>query len=194
MKKIAIFASGAGSNAEQIIRHFEQSQRAKVELILCNRPQAGVLERAERLGVRAVVFDRDTFYNTDEVVRLMQNEGIDFVVLAGFLWLVPQNIIDTFRGRILNVHPALLPRHGGKGMYGDRVHQAVVAAGDTETGITIHQVNEVYDSGNIVAQFRVSVDPSDTPEQVAHKVHALEYAHFPETIDVEIQHVFASKL
>lgn len=186
MKKIAIFASGSGTNAENIIRYFAQGDQARVELVLCNRPGAGVLARAASLGVESTVFDRDTFYNSDRIVTLLRNRGIDYVVLAGFLWLVPSSLIAAYPNRIVNIHPALLPKFGGKGMYGDRVHQAVVEAGEKESGITIHRVNEHYDSGAILAQFRVPVKPTDTPDQVAAKVHALEYAHFPEVIAAEL--------
>lgn len=186
MKKIAIFASGSGTNAENIIRYFAAGDLARVELVLCNRPGAGVLARAASLGVECTVFDRDTFYNSDRIVELLRERGIDYVVLAGFLWLVPSSLIAAFPGRIVNIHPALLPKYGGKGMYGDRVHRAVVEAGETESGITIHLVNEHYDSGAVLAQFRVPVLPDDTPDQVAAKVHALEYEHFPAVIAAEI--------
>ena len=142
MKKIAIFASGSGSNAENIAGYFAAGNTARVELILTNRPDAKVLRRAEKLQIESVVFDRDTFYNSDRIVVLMRRRQIDYVVLAGFLWLVPENLLTAYPNRIVNIHPALLPRHGGKGMYGDRVHRAVVEAGDRETGITIHRVNE----------------------------------------------------
>jgi len=175
MKKIAIFASGSGSNAENIAGYFAAGNTARVELILTNRPDAKVLRRAEKLQIESVVFDRDTFYNSDRIVGLMRRRQIDYVVLAGFLWLVPENLLTAYPNRIVNIHPALLPRHGGKGMYGDR-----------ETGITIHRVNERYDSGDILAQYRVPVTETDTPETVAAKVHALEYEHFPAEIEKEI--------
>ena len=187
MKKLAIFASGSGTNAENIIRYFAAGDLARVELVLCNRPDAGVLTRAASLGVESIVFDRDTFYNSNRIVTLLLDRGIDYVVLAGFLWLVPASLIAAFPNRLVNIHPALLPKFGGKGMYGDRVHRAVVEAGETESGITIHRVNEHYDSGSILAQFRVPVEPTDTPEEVAAKVHALEYAHFPEVIAAELE-------
>lgn len=186
MKKIAIFASGSGTNAENIVRYFKERGTAAVDLILSNRADAKVLERAARLGVDSAVFDRVGFYETGRVNDMLKSRGIDYIVLAGFLWLVPPDIIKEYGGRIVNVHPALLPRHGGKGMYGDRVHRAVVESGDTESGITIHRVNEVYDSGDVIAQFRVPVTPEDTPESVAAKVHELEYRHFPETIEKDV--------
>lgn len=185
MKKIAIFASGSGTNAENIIRYFRQHGTASVELVLSNRADAKVLTRARGLGVDSMVFDRGMF--TDgEVLQTLISRGIDYVVLAGFLWLIPLNITEAYRGRMVNIHPALLPRHGGKGMYGDRVHEAVVNCKDTETGITVHHVNEVYDSGDIIAQHTVPVLPSDTPQSVAAKVHELEYRYFPEVIEKEI--------
>ncbi len=187
MKNIAIFASGSGTNAENITKYFAGNTTANVKLILSNKKDAGVLQRAKRLGIETIVFDRDTFYNTNNIVELLQKNHIDYIVLAGFLWLVPDNILKAYGGSIVNIHPALLPRHGGKGMYGDRVHRAVVEAGDKETGITIHKVNEKYDSGDIIAQYKVAVEPGDTPEMVATKVHALEYKYFPSEIEKEIQ-------
>ena len=186
MIKIAVFASGSGTNAENVASYFAAGEKARVTLILSNRPDAPVLERARRLGIGTEIFDRDTFYNSDRVVERLRREGIGYIVLAGFLWLVPDNLLGAYGGRILNVHPSLLPRHGGKGMYGDRVHRAVVESGDRETGITIHRVNEHYDSGDIVARYRTEVEPGDTPERVAEKVHALEYRYYPLVIEAEI--------
>ena len=183
MKKIAIFASGSGSNAENIATYFASKESARVTLILTNRADAPVLQRASRLGIESVVFDRDTFYNSDKIIELLAAHGIDYIVLAGFLWLVPDNLLKAYPDRIVNIHPSLLPKHGGKGMYGDRVHRAVIESGDKESGITIHRVNELYDSGSILAQYRVPVTPDDTPESVAAKVHALEYRYFP--IEIE---------
>lgn len=187
MRKIAVFASGSGTNAENIIRHFEDSPLARVDLVLSNNPEAGVLARAESLGVDTLVFDRDTLYNSDAVSATLKERGIDYLVLAGFLWLVPAHLIGAFPGRVVNIHPALLPKYGGKGMYGDRVHRAVVEAGEKESGITIHKVNEHYDEGAVLAQFTVPIAPDDTPEQVAEKVHKLEYKHFPTVIESEIR-------
>lgn len=186
MIKIAVFASGSGTNAENVASYFAAGEKARVTLILSNHPDAPVLERARRLGIGTEIFDRDTFYNSDRVVERLRREGIGYIVLAGFLWLVPDNLLGAYGGRILNVHPSLLPRHGGKGMYGDRVHRAVVESGDRETGITIHRVNEHYDSGDIVARYRTEVEPGDTPERVAEKVHALEYRYYPLVIEAEI--------
>lgn len=186
MRNIAIFASGSGSNAENVFLHFNGSSVAKVELILTNNPDAYVIRRAEKLGVECVVFDRGQFRDSNHVLRLLNERSIDYIVLAGFLWLVPQSLTNAYPDRIINIHPALLPLYGGKGMYGDRVHRAVVDNCERESGITIHKVNQIYDSGEIIEQIRVAVDPNDTYEQVAKKVHALEYEHFPRVIEQEI--------
>lgn len=183
MKKIAIFASGNGSNAERITNYFIKNKSAKVSLILTNNPTAGVLKRAEKLGVPSVVFNRKEFSQSDIISELLLNKKIDLVVLAGFLWLVPKNILSVFRHRIINIHPALLPKYGGKGMYGEHVHKSVVDSGDSRSGITIHYVNEKYDDGQIIFQAEVSVETSDTPDSLAAKIHELEYAHFPAVIE-----------
>ena len=183
MKNIAIMASGSGTNAENIIKYFSNKKTAKVTLVLSNRREATVLKRAEALGVITCFFEYDDLYSSDKVLELLLKSRTDFVVLAGFLWLVPENILDTFEKRIINIHPALLPRYGGKGMYGDRVHKAVIANGDKESGITIHYVNKYYDKGDIIFQVRCKVAPSDTPESLASKVHTLEYEHYPVIIE-----------
>jgi len=182
MKHIVIFASGAGTNAENIIRYFSNEKKAKVSLVLSNKPQAKVLVRAAALGVDSVFFDRRQFYETGEVQLMLRDRKTDLIVLAGFLWLVPQPIIDEYRGRIINIHPALLPLFGGMGMYGERVHRAVLDAGCTESGITIHYVNEEYDSGDIIFQARCPVLPDDNSDALASRVHELEYRHYPEVI------------
>lgn len=184
MKRLAIFASGSGSNAEQITNYFHnKGGEVTVELILTNKPKAYVLERAKKLEIEAKVFDRNAFYKSDEIVNLLRSKKIDLVVLAGFLWLVPENLISAFPNRIVNIHPALLPKYGGKGMYGENVHKAVVANKEKETGITIHLVDEVYDNGAILTQEKCTVLATDTPDQVAEKIHKLEYQHFPKTIE-----------
>jgi phosphoribosylglycinamide formyltransferase-1 len=183
MKNIAIMASGTGTNAENIIKYFSNKKTAKVTLVLSNRREATVLKRAEALDVKTCFFEYDDLYRSDKVLELLLKSRIDFVVLAGFLRLVPENILDTFEKRIINIHPALLPRYGGKGMYGDRVHKAVIANGDRESGITIHYVNKYYDKGDIIFQVRCKVAASDTPESLASKVHALEYEHYPVIIE-----------
>ena len=179
MKRIAIFASGSGSNAENIANYFKGSTEVEISLILANTPKAYVLERAKKLGIESVVVTNDEFRNADKVIDILKEKDIDFIVLAGFLLLVPAKLIAAYPGRIVNIHPALLPKHGGKGMYGDRVHEAVVAAGDTESGITIHLIDECYDRGTTFFQAMCPVLPTDTPHDVAEKVHALEYKRFP---------------
>lgn len=182
MKKIAIFASGSGSNAENIIRFFENDPRNRVSLVLCNKPDAYVLERAKRLGVPVLVFNREQFYHSDLILDRLKAEAVDLIVLAGFLWKVPANLLAAYPDRIINIHPALLPKFGGKGMYGEHVHEAVIAAGEKESGITIHHVNDRYDEGAAIFQATCPVLPDDTPDTLAAKVHALEYAHFPRVI------------
>jgi len=182
MKKIVIFASGAGSNAENIIRYFSNGKKAKVDLVLSNKPQAMVMKRAANLNVDAFFFDRSQFYETGEVLSMLRRRATDLIVLAGFLWLVPSDIIEAFKGRIVNIHPALLPEFGGHGMYGDRVHGAVLEAGKTKSGITVHLVNEVYDSGDIVFQAECPVLPGDDIRSLAERIHALEYEHYPRVI------------
>lgn len=185
MSNIAIFASGSGTNAENIIQYFQQKRDAKhkVKLVLSNKKQAKVHERVKSLNVSSVTFSRDDFYNSGAVIDLLKEHEIDFIVLAGFLWLVPQNLIHSFQGKIVNIHPALLPKYGGKGMYGDFVHKAVIEAGEKESGITIHWVNEKYDEGNIISQVKCEVTKNDTPESLAQKIHQLEYEHFPKVVE-----------
>ena len=182
-KKIAIFASGNGTNAENIILHFRKSGVAVVALVVTNRRSAFVAQRAARLGVPCHYLPRAAWEDGTEVLRLLRDQGIDFIVLAGFLALVPPALVKAYPGRIVNIHPALLPRHGGKGMYGDHVHRAVIADGDTESGITIHLIDEHYDRGQTVFQATCPVLPGDTPDELAHRVHALEYEHFPRVIE-----------
>jgi len=182
LKKLAIFASGSGTNAENIIRYFSGNKAVQVCMILSNNKDACVLERAKKYKIPAVVFDRDNFYKTDEILNLLVSNQVFMIVLAGFLWLIPLNILRAYPQRIINIHPALLPKYGGKGMYGSRVHQAVIDNRDPESGITIHYVNEEYDKGNIIFQTRCEVLPSDTPESLADRVHQLEYKYYPEII------------
>jgi len=182
MKRIAIFASGSGSNAEHIANYFSKSNLARVEAIYCNNPKAFVKQRAERLNIPFVLFDREQFYASDSVLRDLQARKTDLIVLAGFLWLIPGNINKAFHDSIVNIHPALLPKYGGKGMYGLNVHEAVIDGGDTESGISIHLIDEVYDKGKILLQVKCPVLPGDTPEILAERVHQLEYQHFPVVI------------
>jgi len=182
-KNIALFASGSGTNAERIIVHFKGSDKGKVKLLLSNTSKAYALTRAENLGIPTHIFARDDFYNSNKVINLLQKLNIDIIVLAGFLWLVPKNLIKAFPDKIINIHPALLPKYGGKGMYGMHVHQAVIDSGDAESGITIHFVNEKYDEGKIIFQARCNINNHDTPESLARKIHQLEYEYFPKVIE-----------
>jgi phosphoribosylglycinamide formyltransferase-1 len=187
MNKSAIFASGSGTNAQNIIEYFKTKGTASVSCVLSNKKDAYVLKRAQNYNIPVRIFERHEFYETDEILNLLNTEGINWIVLAGFLWLVPENIIDSFTNRIINIHPALLPKYGGKGMYGLNVHRAVIENNDKETGITIHYVNKKYDEGNIIFQTRCRVDESDTPQSLAEKVHKLEYKYYPEIIEKLIQ-------
>ena len=183
MKKIAIFASGSGSNAENIARYFSDSDKIEISLILSNKKDAFVHERAKKLGIPSYTFNKKEFDEGELILETMRQYEIDFIVLAGFLLKVSQPILDAFPNKIINIHPALLPKYGGKGMYGDRVHSAVVDAGEKESGISIHYVNEHYDEGDIIFQDKCEVLPSDSPDDVAQKVHELEYKHFPSIIE-----------
>lgn len=183
LKNIAIFASGTGSNAQKIIDHFRHSDIARVTLIVCNKPGAGVLQIAERENIPSVLIDKTAFFNSDTYIKVLQDAKIDLVVLAGFLWKVPANLVQAFPNRIINIHPALLPKFGGKGMYGHFVHEAVIAAGEKESGITIHFVNEKYDDGETILQERCEITADDTPETVAKKVQALEHRWFPVIVE-----------
>lgn len=185
MQKIVIFASGNGTNAERIVEYFSENPNIEVSKILSNRTTAFVLERAKNLGIPASTFSRADFYHSDKVLK--QIEDADLVVLAGFLWLIPQNILKKFPNRIINIHPALLPKYGGKGMFGAHVHKAVVAAKERESGITIHLVNEHYDEGEVLFQAKCQVQSSDNPDDVAKKIHTLEYLHFPKIVNSYIQ-------
>jgi phosphoribosylglycinamide formyltransferase 1 len=187
MKKIAIFASGNGTNAQRIIDYFHGSHQISVGLILCNNPNAYVLERARIAKVPAVCFNRKEFYESNFILDILTVQGITLIVLAGFLWLIPEYLLDAYRGNIINIHPALLPKYGGKGMYGMRVHEAVIQSGDRESGITIHQVNKNYDEGQIIFRAKCNVEPMDTPESLAEKIHQLEYRHFPVVIESVIR-------
>ena len=182
MKKIAIFASGSGSNAENIIQYFAQKPQFCVKSVFCNVPDAYVLERAKKYRIPSFVFNREEFRNPDKVFRQLQEQEIDFIVLAGFLWLMPSFITAAWPNKIVNIHPALLPAYGGKGMYGHHVHEAVIAAGENESGITIHYGNDHYDQGAIIFQAKCPVLPTDTPDDLAARVHELEYRYFPQII------------
>lgn len=182
-KRIAIFASGSGSNAQKIMEHFKYHDEAEVALVLSNNAEAFVLQRADNFEVPTHVFDRLEFYESDEVVRLLDKLKIDLVVLAGFLWLVPDNLLKAYPNKIINIHPALLPKYGGKGMYGDRVHRAVLENKDEESGISIHFVNENFDEGELIYQGRFKIEPEDTLEVIKFKGQQLEHLHYPRVIE-----------
>ncbi len=182
MKRIAIFGSGKGTNAENIIRHFADSDVARVNLVLCNRKDAGILKRAKENSIPGVYFSMAELQDGTVLAKLKAS-GIDLIVLAGFLKKIPLEILDAFEGRVINIHPALLPDYGGEGMYGMNVHRAVVDNEESETGITIHYVNGEYDEGEIVFQDSIEIDPGDSPEEVAYKVQELEHRHYPSVIE-----------
>ncbi len=197
LTKIAIFASGAGSNAEQIITTSPpaplQMERGEakneaneapytVALVVCNKPGAGVLAIAEKAGIPSLLIEKERFFNGDNYLPQLQKHKIDFIVLAGFLWKIPLPVIHAYPKKIINIHPALLPKYGGKGMYGNKVHEAVIAAGENESGITVHYVDELYDHGEIIFQAKCAVDQNDTPETLAQKIHVLEHAHYSKVI------------
>lgn len=188
-KRIAIFASGSGSNAETIANYFEDKGDVIISLFLTNNAEAGVIKRGKRLGIPTVVFSKKNFSERDDVVKLLENLHIDFIVLAGFLWLIPESLIKAFPNKIVNIHPALLPKYGGKGMWGHFVHEAVVKNKEKESGITIHYVNEHYDEGEIIFQASCDVKPTDTPDDVARKVQMLEHQHFPRVIEEVLQEI-----
>jgi formyltetrahydrofolate-dependent phosphoribosylglycinamide formyltransferase len=180
--RIAIFASGAGTNAQHIINHFTASENTKIALIVCNKPGAGVLAIAQKAGISSLLIEKEPFFNGDNYLPQLAEHKIDFIVLAGFLWKMPVALIKAYPKKIINIHPALLPKYGGKGMYGNNVHQAVIAAGETESGITIHYVDEIYDHGEIIFQAKCKVTGDDTETSLAKKIHALEHANYARVI------------
>lgn len=182
-KRIAIFASGSGSNCENLIRYFEDSDVVRCALVVSNKSDAYVLERAQRLGVPTAVMPKAQLNDPEAMLPLLKKYDIDFIVLAGFLPLVPNFLLDAFPRRIVNLHPALLPKYGGKGMWGHHVHEAVKAAGETETGMTVHWVTPVCDGGDIIAQYKCEIAPSDSVEDIAEKEHQLEMRYFPEVVE-----------
>lgn len=183
MKNIAVLASGEGSNAEAIVRYFAGSDVARVAIVLSNREKAGVHSRMAALGVRTETVPRELWNDGSAVVDILMREAVDFVVLAGFLCRVEEPIIEAFSGRIVNIHPSLLPKFGGAGMWGHHVHEAVIASGEKESGITVHYVTKEIDGGEIIFQAKCPVEPGDTPETLANRVHALEHAHYPMVIE-----------
>ena len=187
MTNIAIFVSGSGTNCENIIRHFTDSKNVKIALVLSNRSDAYALVRAEKYNIPTVILPKTDFYKEDQLLGLMQTYGIDFIVLAGFLLMIPDFLIHAYNRRMVNLHPALLPKFGGKGMYGHHVHEAVKAAGETETGMTVHWVSSICDGGEIIAQYRTPINPEDTPDDIAAKEHILEQKYFPKVIEQVLQ-------
>ena len=183
MTNVAIFVSGSGTNCENIIRYFKDSEKVKIRLVVSNKADAYALVRAQNLDIPTTVMTKNDFNDQEKVMALMKEYDVDFIVLAGFLLMVPDFLIKTYERRMINIHPALLPKYGGKGMYGHHVHEAVKAAGEKETGMTVHYVSDVCDGGEIIAQFRTPLSPEDTPDDIAHKEHLLEMEHFPRVIE-----------
>lgn len=192
--RLAILASGSGSNAENIHNYFSLRENVRICIIISNKQEAYVHQRALKMGIPSVTMSRVDLNDTEKILTVLRRYEIDFIVLAGYLLRIPDGLVKAFPNRILNIHPALLPKFGGKGMYGDKVHQSVVEAGEKESGITIHYVNENYDEGAIIFQAKCPVLENDTPEAVASKVHALEYQHFPVVIDQVLQKEFSQKM
>lgn len=182
-KRIAIFASGSGSNAQKIMEHFKRSNEVEVSIVLTNNPEAYVLQRADNFEIPTHIFDKTEFRNTESVVNILKNLQIDLIVLAGFLWLIPKNLLAAFPNKIINIHPALLPKYGGKGMYGDHVHLSIINNKETESGVTIHFVNEHFDEGEIIQQVKFKIEPQDDLEMVKFKGQQLEHLHFPKVIE-----------
>ena len=183
MKNLAVFASGSGTNAEKIFERFHEHPSVRVASLLTNNPSAGVIARAARFKVPVEVFDKSILTKTDDIVKTLQYQQVDWIALAGFMLMVPQNLIDAFPNRMVNIHPALLPAYGGKGMYGMHVHRAVIEAGEPASGITVHYVNERYDEGAIIFQASCPIQPNDTAETLAEKVHQLEHRYYPQIIE-----------
>ncbi|RZM22501.1 MAG: phosphoribosylglycinamide formyltransferase [Pedobacter sp.] len=188
-KRIAIFASGSGSNAQKLMEHFKRSNDVEIALVLTNNPDAYVLQRADNFEIPSHIFDRHEFYNTDNIIDLLKNLEVDLIVLAGFLWLIPKNLIAEYPGRIVNIHPAILPKYGGKGMYGDFVHHAVLEAGEPEGGITIHYVDENYDEGEYIYQAKYRIDKGDSLEMIKFKGQQLEHQHYPRIVETLIKKI-----
>ncbi len=182
-KRIAIFASGSGSNAQKIMEHFKKHLDAEVVIVLTNNPEAYVLQRADNFEIPSHIFDKNEFYKTNFVVEILKNLQIDLIVLAGFMWLIPENLLKAFPNKIINIHPALLPKYGGKGMYGDRVHHAVIDAKEEESGITIHFVDENFDEGEIIHQSRFRIEAGDDLEMIKFKGQQLEHLHYPKVVE-----------
>ena len=187
MKRIAIFASGAGSNAEKIIHYFRNHASIEVAVTVCNKPEAGVINIAKQNEIPVLLIEKEVFFRGNYYIDELKAQAIDFIILAGFLWKIPVALVKAFYNRILNIHPALLPKYGGKGMYGNFVHEAVINAGDIESGITIHVVDEVYDNGRVIFSASCPLMPGDTPQTLAQRIHALEHKFYPEVIEKYIK-------
>lgn len=187
--RLAIFASGAGSNAQKLIDHFRNADSASVALIVCNKLGAGVLGIAEKEGLPSLLIEKERFFRGDAYLPVFNEAGIDFLVLAGFLWKVPSALINAYPRRIVNIHPALLPKFGGKGMYGQYVHEAVLQAGERESGITIHYVDEHYDNGDIIFQTACPILDGDTPDAIAQRIHQLEHLHYPRVVEEALKNI-----
>lgn len=183
MHTLAVFASGAGSNTQKIIDYFRNHPAIQVGLVVCNKPEAGVLRIAEKEAIPFIVIERARFFSADSYVNELKEKNVEFIVLAGFLWMVPAAVINAYPHKIVNIHPALLPKYGGKGMYGSAVHEAVIKAKEQESGITIHYVDDQYDHGQPILQVTCRVEEHDTPESLAHKIHALEHDYYPRVIE-----------
>lgn len=188
-KRIAIFASGSGSNAQKLMEYFKKHQEAEVVIVLTNNPEAYVIQRADNFEIPTHIFDKHEFIETNDIVNLLKNLQIDLIVLAGFLWLIPNNLLEEFPNQIINIHPALLPKFGGKGMYGDRIHRTILEAGEVENGITIHFVNEKFDEGEIIYQSRFKIDKNDTLETIKFKGQQLEHLHYPRIVENLVQKI-----
>ena len=188
-KRIAIFASGSGSNAQKLMEYFKKHQEAEVVIVLTNNPEAYVIQRADNFEIPTHIFDKHEFIETNDIVNLLKNLQIDLIVLAGFLWLIPNNLLEEFPNQIINIHPALLPKFGGKGMYGDRIHRTILEAGEVENGITIHFVNEKFDEGEIIYQSRFKIDKNDTLETIKFKGQQLEHLHYPRIVEILVQKI-----
>jgi phosphoribosylglycinamide formyltransferase-1 len=185
--KVAIFASGAGSNAQKLIDYFRKHSQIKIALIVCNKPGAGVLTIAQNENIPSLIIEKEQFFRGNAYVDELKQQNVDFIVLAGFLWKVPVQLVKAYPQRIINIHPALLPNYGGKGMYGRFVHEAVIAAKETESGISIHYVDELYDHGQLIFQARCTIDAGETPDSLAQKIHALEHEHYPLIVEKVIE-------
>lgn len=185
-KRLSIFASGSGSNAEKFFEHFRNHPKIEIVSVFTNNKSAGVIERADRFGIKHHVYNRTYWETGEQIIKILKEEKVDFIVLAGFMLLIPEKLVKEFSDRIFNIHPALLPKFGGQGMYGSNVHKAVKAAGETESGLTIHFVNEHYDEGKIIFQEKCQLEPTDSAEDIAAKVLKLEHKNYPKVVEQEV--------